>query len=556
MSAWQASKLIVGATILSCAFLHNLLARIRILELMKRRYKALLGCITLFLITFVAPFSYLPNPLGLYYLIQGGYRYRPYSILVNRFATLYSDPTESISAKLNQLLGATGLDPLDPNHPLVAYTIEEITTRPNAMHGATARVVLHYADGTSRSYSIPIYKESSRFQTPVRWFSPSIDRLLAPHQQLAHLPLLNNQAPLQITQLERLSSSNERQKLANQDWNADALQPSDEILWSPTGQQFLIQMHSGGSSEVTSLWLVASDGLPIRKIADDVVDYAWSADARHIVYLQFTGWADLVNGQHAIVDVDLSRGIERRLGDTDRDRISIAHQSVYFLNRGALWRVSLETPTIERIGVLPDIGVAPGISGPIAVSPDARRVAYRCGSDLCLSDLSGSNAISLPLKYAPPAAPELLPDTASPGPLPIAPAQQGTPAQLDSLEVAWSSDGAYLAVAAGSYERGPETERPTELWIVDPSGQVVRKLMIGPNGTTHIPQWTPDNRFMILNTFPSDGRRIVLVGVADDSVYDLSEAHWDAFASLSPNGQQLLLWNGRGGFWLGQLTAP
>lgn len=523
---------------------------------MKYRYNVFLGCIVLLLVTFVAPFSYLPNPLGLYYLIKGGYRYTPHSIFVNRFATLYRDPTLAISTKLNQLVGATGLDPLDPNHPLVAYTIEEITTRPNGMHGASAKVALRYADGTSRSYTIPIYQESRRFQTPTSWVSPTIDRLLAPHEQLPHLPLSNNQAPLKITQLERLSSSTETHEFTYQDWAEEHLQPGDNILWSPTGQQFLVQMYSVESPGGRSLWLVARDGSPVQKIADDVVDYAWSTDGHHIVYLQFTGWADLVNGQHAIVDVDLSRGTERRLGDTDRDRLAIVDQTVYFLNRGALWRVPLETPSIARVGVLPDIGVAPGVAGPIAVSPDAQRVAYRCGSDLCLSDVSGSNAISLPLKYAPPATPELPPATTSLAPLPTASAQPGTPAQLDSLEVAWSNDGAYLAVAAGSYERGPETERSPEVWIVAPSGQVVQKRMIGPNGTTHIPQWTPDNRFILLNTFPSAGRRIVVMNVSTGQVHDLSKAHWDAFASLAPHGQQLLLWNGRGGFWLGQLQAP
>jgi Tol biopolymer transport system component len=518
---------------------------------MKLRYKALLGCTILLLITFVAPFSYLPNPLGLYYLINGGYRYNPYSIFVNRFATRYSDPTESISTKLNKLLGATGLDPLDATYPLVAYTIEEITTRPKGIHGVTAKVALRYADGTLRSYIIPIYKEGRHFQAPIRWVSPNLDRLLAPHQQLPHLPILNNQAPLKITQLERLSASNGTHELTNH-----AVQPGNEILWSPTGQQFLVQMRSVESPDVPSLWLVARDGSPIQKIVDNVVHYAWSSDGHHIVYLQFTGWADVVNAQHSIVDVDLSRGTERRLGDTDRDHISIVNQAVYFLHHEVLWRVSLETQSRERVGILPSSGAAPGVAGPIVVSPDAQRIAYRCGSDLCLSDVSGSNAISFPLKYAPPATPETPPATTSPGPLPTASSQQGTPAQLDSLEVAWSSDGAYLAVAAGSYERGPETERPPELWVVDRSGHVVQKLMVGPNGTTQVPQWTPDNRFMILNTFPSAGRRIALIRVADGNVYDLSEAHWDAFASLSPNGQHLLLWNGRGGFWLGQLKAP
>jgi hypothetical protein len=33
-------------------------------------------------------------------------------------------------------------------------------------------------------------------------------------------------------------------------------------------------------------------------------------------------------------------------------------------------------------------------------------------------------------------------------------------------------------------------------------------------------------------------------------VLDLSREHWDAYFALSPDGQNLLLNNGRGGFWL------
>jgi len=84
---------------------------------MVRRPRMLTAGLVLLLIltSFVSPLSYVPNPLGTYWLIVGGYRYDPHSPFVNRFATLGTpDPTPFLAEKLDRLLGATGLDPLDP----------------------------------------------------------------------------------------------------------------------------------------------------------------------------------------------------------------------------------------------------------------------------------------------------------------------------------------------------------------------------------------------------------------------------------------------------------
>jgi len=49
--------------------------------------------------------------------------------------------------------------------------------------------------------------------------------------------------------------------------------------------------------------------------------------------------------------------------------------------------------------------------------------------------------------------------------------------------------------------------------------------------------------------------RNLAVDAANASVLDLSQAQWDAGFSLSPDGSQLLLTNGRGGYWLAPLLV-
>ena len=44
-------------------------------------------------------------------------------------------------------------------------------------------------------------------------------------------------------------------------------------------------------------------------------------------------------------------------------------------------------------------------------------------------------------------------------------------------------------------------------------------------------------------------RHIVAVDTAAGQVAALSRPGWDAFFGLAPDGQSLVAWNGRGGFW-------
>ena len=120
------------------------------------------------------------------------------------------------------------------------------------------------------------------------------------------------------------------------------------------------------------------------------------------------------------------------------------------------------------------------------------------------------------------------------------------------LQIAWSPAGDRLAIVASDYG---DISLPV-LRVFDRSGNSLLETPIGPNGHARVPQWTPDGRWLFLNTFPEGGRRLVLVRVDDGRVLDLSQPRWDTFAGLSPDGQRLLLWNGRGGFWTTDLIRP
>ena len=91
--------------------------------------KVVVALLALTVVSFVSPFSYLPNPLGLAYLLVGAYTYDArLPFISNRFVTIFrSDVEAALRPKLDALLGATGLDLLDPEQPLQGYQIESVS---------------------------------------------------------------------------------------------------------------------------------------------------------------------------------------------------------------------------------------------------------------------------------------------------------------------------------------------------------------------------------------------------------------------------------------------
>lgn len=514
---------------------------------------AAVGLGYLFLTNFVSPFSYLPNPRGAYHLLVGGYHYDPHSLFVNRFATLKTpDPTPALVPKLERLLGLTGLDPLDPQQPLIGYRVREIVTGQrlwNNAQYAEAIVEFRYVGEGTRSYRVPVWQYGERYDgsRTVGWRYTGLDVLFTPHEALPDLPLAGADGALQIGAPRLLGPLPERepQSFGIVSWGGS--DPRVGARWAPDGQRFLFRL--GDVRLGGPLWTASADGSSPRQVAMLALDATWSADGR-LVYLRCQQSCPF-GGKFDLVVIDPATGNERTLGRVSGRTLAVAGQSVYLADGEALWRVPLAGGVSERLAPLRT--EADWSSFSLAITSDAERVAYGCEGDVCLADQSGANPVRISLGYPLPAfaAPGTPAKTPSSFPVPTSiPATRRT-SPVVSLGLAWSPDGERLAITAGV---SPGSDHGPELWIVDRAGAVIHRLPIGPDGATGEPTWASDGRTIVLTTFPRGGRRIVAIDAASGQVTDLSQPRWDTNAVLAPDGERLLLWNGRGNFWLAPLV--
>lgn len=514
---------------------------------------AAVGLSFIFLTNFVAPFSYLPNPRGIYHLLTGNYRYDPHSPFVNRFATLKTpDPTPALAPKLERLLGLTGLDPLDPQQPLVGYRVREIVTgqRPwNNADYAEATVEFRYAGGGARSFRVPVWQYGDRYDgsRTVGWRYTGLDRLFTPHEALPDLPFASAAGTPQIGAPRLLGPLPERDPLSFGIVSWAGNDPRRGARWAPDGQRFVF--HLGDIRLGGPVWIASADGSAPRQIATLALDATWSADGR-LVYLRCQQSCPF-GGKLDLVVADPATGNERLLGRVSGRTLAVAGQSAYLADGEALWRVSLAGGVLERLGPLRT--EADWSSFNLALTADAGRVAYGCEGEVCLADPSGANPIRIGLGYPVPAfavsgAPAN-PPSSFPVPTSIPATRRTSP--VVSLGLAWSPDGGRLAIAAGV---SPGSDRGPELWIADRAGAMIHRLPLGPDGATAEPVWTPDGRTIVLTTFPRGGRRIVAIDAVNGVVTDLSQPRWDTNAVLAPDGERLLLWNERGNFWLAPLV--
>jgi hypothetical protein len=522
-----AGLLLSGELLLLNVAVHPVIAALQM------RWKALLFLAAALLVSFVAPFSYLPNPLGAYYLISGGYYYAPYLPLVNGFATLGPDPAPLVSARLEQLIGQTGLDPLDPDQPLIGYHLRGVTTAVGGSR-ASVDVDLRYADGTVRSYTIPVMQYGAHPPVDIT----GVDNLLAQHLPLPDLPPVTTASPVQLGNPARLPLPAEVSRMMM----VHTGKSHDSVQWAPDGQSFLVAINADPGDANLQLWQVMLNGAPPRRLAEAVSSYTPSPDGRSVVFLRFDPTSRAPWARYALMVADIGSGAQRQIGMTDRAGIGLAGDAVFFLDAGILWRAPLDGGSSQRLAALPGATRILGEDAPLAVSPDGRRVAYRCASDVCLADVSGAHPVRIALGYA---APDQPVEAATPGPVPTAaPAGLEQP-YLDALGITWSHDGQRLAISAAA----TDSRGYPALLIVTRDGSIERKLPIGPDGSTELPQWTPDDRYLFLTTYPAGGRRLVAVQIATGTVIDLSHPRWDAIGRLSPDGRRVLLWNGRGDFW-------
>jgi hypothetical protein len=381
-------------------------------------------------------------------------------------------------------------------------------------------VDFRYADGSTRRYEVPAYAGADPWR--------GLDRLFAHHEALPHLPFAGAAAPVRLGAPRRPAvapAPPEAQPpgTASADhWSWAALRQDEAILWAPDGQSILLRFSAPSHAWPPPIWLVRLDGTPPRRLADRVEAYTWSADGHRVAALQRT--ADRVRLE--LVAIDPATGALQRLthsrlsgGQARQAALAAAGDAVYVLHGSTLWRKPLDDGPEARLALPAEAAPATDLPRTLAVSPDGQRAAYACDRDACLVALSHA------------------PGDSSLHGRPLA----RLPLDANGATLAWSPDGERLAAGAGS----------ARLWIVDRDGRVEHALAIGPpSGEALAPQWTPDGRFVFVTTFPAGGRRIVAVDVEQGQVFDLSRPRWDASASLAPDGEHLLLWNGRGGPWL------
>lgn len=487
--------------------------------------RAALVALALLLVSFVAPLSALPNPLGALYIVAGGHRYAPGSPLVNRFATMLDgDPAAPVRRRLDELIGETGLSPLDPQRPLVGYELRGITSG-TLSSAPVVRVALRYAGGEVREVEIAAYNGPGGDRT-------GIDSLTAQHLSIPVLPPAGPDAPLTLGEPARLAlpAAAERLAVSNR-----APGQATTARWSPDGRALLVRVpasDTGLRPAEAGLWVIGLSGEQPRRLADEVGDAQWSADSSAVVAVHRASALD----HWTVTAYDLSGGA-RTLGQADRSGIAVVDRQVYFVSGGALWRAAITDGLPERVAALPQAHPIDD-AAPLAVAPDGRRVAYRCWSDLCVADGAGRLVSRVALGFQPPHGSASV-TKGAPAAAPNAP-------HLGSFALAWSPDGERLALTtAASDGRGLPALR-----LLTRDGEVASLARLGPDGPAGEPQWHPSGEALIVMSYPLDGRRIVAVDAASGAVVDLSRPRWDALASLSPSGQTLLLWNGNGDFWV------
>jgi Tol biopolymer transport system component len=384
-----------------------------------------------------------------------------------------------------------------------------------------------YADGSSRVYPVPLtdpWPSSTGFWRG-GWRNDGLQRLRSIHVELPGQPFATDQAGVQLgtaQYLETLSPDAQRLDEANPYhwfWDSVRLQ---HLVWAPDGAAFLTRVEVEAGQY--ALWAVPLDGADPRQVAvGQIQAYGWSPDSRYVVYTLVDPAAAQVDFVRrfaiAAVRLNAERGPAQQLA-TKLESASLpglTAEGAWFFSDGAAWIAPYDGGTTQ-LAVSGLAGYRP--QGAPRPAPDKTQLAFGCGRALCLmTDLLGQVGGQ---------AVDVLE-------IPIA----------DTAELAWSPDGELLAVIA----RDPNGLRPVTLSIVTEHGAVRLQAEVAPRDVTDTPQWTPDGGVLLVQTYPQDGRRIIALDLSSGEVLDLSKEHWDTYFALAPDGQSLLLNNGRGGFW-------
>lgn len=479
----------------------------------------------LLLTSFVPPFSAAPNPAGLYWRVAGGYTYDPRLPFRNSFL-IAGDPAQTLRPYLDELIGQTGLTPLDPVQPLARTEVLQVGLHPKHRRVALVTTRFIYADGSSRVYPVPLFDPAvDIFGFWLSgWREDGLQRLRSEHLDFPGQPFADESSPIRLGDARRLDLHPAASRLDEANpghWLWESVRV-DRLVAAPDASAFLVAIEQDAG--VRQLWRVPFDGAPPVPVgpAGDLQEYGWSPDSQHIVYTRFDPDAAAVDPTrpYAIVSVarsatEASSRAERGYGApvnvaTGLDTAQLPGltlDGIWFFHDRTLWRAPYAggAPAAVRSDLASAYAPRP--------SPDGARVAFRQVGQLCLADVAGGEAACVP--------------------------------GVRPAEMTWSPDGTRLAVV----DRDANNLRPVRLALVSRAGELEAAYDIAPRDVTDPPQWTPDGRALLIQTFPQDGRRIIAVDLARSQVLDLSREHWDAYFTLMPDGRSLLLNNGRGDFW-------
>ncbi|MBL8058630.1 MAG: zf-HC2 domain-containing protein, partial [Anaerolineales bacterium] len=470
------------------------------------------------LISFVPPFSALPNPAGLYWRLAGGYQYDPRLPFRNSFL-IVDDPARLLSPRLEALLGATGLTPLDPVQPLAGYEFLAVGLHPQKNRVALVTTRFIYADGSSRVYPVPVFDPALEFAGfwLGGWREDGLERLRSQHLAFPAQPFATAEAPIQVGPVRRLDLHPQANRLDEANpghwlWSSVRV---DRLAPAPDGSAFLIAVEQEAGAR--QLWLVPLDGGPPQAVgpAGDVREYGWSPDAAYIVYTRFDPGAAAANAGRPFAVVSVPRAAAGRTGsaagDLERGYAAVDNlvtglasdqlpgltaEGVWFFHDQTLWLAPYAGGDPQALWAGVDSPAAP------RPAPDGARLAFVCGRALCLAAPDGS----------------ALQEVAAPEPW------------RKLAELAWSPDGGQLAVI----DRDPNNLGPVRLSVVARAGAAGAPVEIAPRDVTDPPQWTLDGQAVLVQTFPQDGRRIIAVDLRSRQVVDLSQEHWDAYFALLP----------------------
>jgi hypothetical protein len=469
-----------------------------------RRWRRLGAAVVLLAVwTYLPPFSFVPNPLGLLWNLAGGYTYWPDLPFGNRFV-IADDPTGTLAGGLETLIGQTGLDPLDPVHPLIGYEFGQVSQV--SRYETLVHTRLIYADGTSRAYDLPAYADHSYYRAgwSRSWFFDTLGRARADQRDLGLgraggvAPVVG--PPIRLA-LPPIAEQLDVRSAAN--WilpGFDEAAFRQRLLVAPGGDAFLVSAATSRFSPERDLWLVRLDGAAPTRLARATLDYAWTPDGQQVVYVTRENGnpVSVVNRDGSGARVLARPGLPTLPG--------ITADGIWTLADGAVRITAFaggDRPGPALIG--------PALANPLRPSPDGGAVAYHCGDAWCVEDVAGGHRVTV---------------------------------QGGGNTLAWSPDGQKFALAE------------PEVLVYSRAG---RGLGIISVFSTHLPnqfQWSPDSRILYAAVFPEfNSRRLLALDSQTAAVWDLTVPHWDPWFALWPDGGSLLLANGRGGFWRAPLQV-